>query len=282
MLKIIIIPLVFLTVVLISNNIVSLILGRLKSLQLRKVDRIESKLETMFITVNKQRLIFIYTLLPLILGALGFLFFRNLIFAVIGVAAGLVLPTLVLKGLEAKRKMLFKSQLTDALMIISSSLRGGLSLVQAIEVLVEEAAPPMSQEFGLVLRESKVGVSLDESLMKMYQRVRVKELEFVINSILVARETGGDLTKVLYRLSTTMRDNLKLEDNIRTLTLQGKLQGIIMSVLPFIFIISILTFNPKHFDIMLQSDTGKMLIVLAAFLQVVGIVLIQIFSKIRV
>jgi len=282
MLKIIIITSVFVAALFLSNNIVAFFLEKFSSFQLRKIDKTEKKLDSMFININRDKLIFIYTLVPVVFGAAGLLFFGNMLFAIIGAVLGLVLPTLVLKNLEAQRKILFRNQLTDSLMILSSSLKGGLSLVQAIEMLVEESSPPVSQEFGWVLKENKVGISLDESLAKMYRRIKVKELEYIINSILVARETGGDLTKVLGRLSITMRDNRKLEDNIRTLTLQGRLQGIIMSVLPFIFIGSILTFNPKHFDIMLQSDLGKMLLVLGAFLQVVGIVLIQFFSRIKV
>ncbi len=152
--------------------------------------------------------------------------------------------------------------------------------MQAIEVVVQEMPAPFNQEFGLVLRENKIGVPLEESLRHLHERLHFEELDLVINAILVSKETGGDLTKVLAKLSVTMRDNRKLKETIKTLTLQGKLQGIIMSALPFLFIAWVLTFNRNHFDIMLSSETGRVLLLVAAALQVVGMVLINKFSRI--
>lgn len=154
--------------------------------------------------------------------------------------------------------------------------------MQAIEVVVEEVPAPFSQEFGLVLRENKIGVPLEDSLKHLHERMHLEELDLVINSILVSKETGGDLTKVLSRLSVTLRDNRKLKESIKTLTLQGKLQGIIMSVLPFLFVGWVLSFNRNHFDIMLNSETGRVLLITAAGLQIVGMILIHKFSKIDV
>jgi len=158
---------------------------------------------------------------------------------------------MVIKIMEKKRVEKFAGQLVDGLMVISSALKGGLSLLQALEVLVEEMPPPISQEFGLILRENKIGLTLEESLRRLNGRLKLEELGLMINSVLVARETGGDLTKVFSRLATTIRDNRKLKENIRTLTLQGRLQGIIMSLLPFVFAWWVMTTNKEHFDIML-------------------------------
>lgn len=152
--------------------------------------------------------------------------------------------------------------------------------MQAIEVVVQEMPAPFNQEFGLVLRENKIGVPLEESLRHLHERLHFEELDLVINAILVSKETGGDLTKVLAKLSVTMRDNRKLKETIKTLTLQGKLQGIIMSALPFLFIAWVLTFNRNHFDIMLSSETGRVLLLVAVALQLAGMVLINKFSRI--
>lgn len=195
---------------------------------------------------------------------------------------GSILPALIIKTMENKRKEKFAGQLVDGLMVISSALKGGLSLLQAIEVLVEEMPAPISQEFGLILRENKIGLTLDESLRRLNDRLKLEELGLMINSVLVARETGGDLTKVFSRLATTIRDNRKLKENIRTLTLQGRLQGIIMSALPFIFVWWVMTFNKEHFDIMLGTEKGRMLLFVAAGLQAVGMVLIRKFSIIKI
>ncbi len=149
-------------------------------------------------------------------------------------------------------------------------------------MLVEEMQPPMGQEIGLVIRENKMGVTFEDSLRHLEKKMDMEELSLVVNSILVARETGGDLTKVFSRLTVTIRDNRKLKESIKTLTLQGRIQGIVMSVLPFMFVWWVVNFNHNHFDIMFQNDTGRMLLVVAVVLQLVGMVLIKIFSTIKV
>lgn len=253
----------------------------INKMQAKKVAKTTKQLDAMFIEVKQEKL-FLYNIVsPIALGLLGFLFTRNFIVFFIGIGLGLFLPTFVINTMKARRKQQLQAQLVDGLMILSSSLKGGLSLLQAIEVLAEESNPPLSQEFGLVLRENKMGVSLEESLKRLNERLDIEEVKLMTNSILVSRETGGDLTKVLSRLSTTIRDNRKLKDTMRTLTLQGRLQGAIMSVLPFVFIAAVLSFNHNHFDIMFQSEQGRMLIFAGAALQAIGLILIHKFSRAR-
>lgn len=273
---------VFSSILLIASQTMPLFLARFHRLQEKKVNAAEKKLDVMFIQVKREKLFLFYTLTPLLLGAGAFLFFKNLPFVLIGVAIGFLLPTLAIRYLQVQRKSRFAAQLVDAIMVISSALKGGLSLLQAIEVLVEEMPAPISEEFGLIIRENKMGVPLEESFKHLSERMQTEELQLVINSILVARETGGDLTKVLSRLCTTIRDNYKLKDSVKTLTTQGKLQGLIMSILPFIFVFWVSAFNRSHFDIMLESETGRMLLVAAVILQLVGMVLIKKFSTIKI
>ena len=235
-----------------------------------------------FYDKGPERIMRLQFILPLILGILAFIFSQSFLIAIFGVVFGLFVPSLLLKIRAGQRRNKFNNQILDAIMVLSSSLKGGLSLLQALEVLAEEMPVPMSQEIGLVVRENKMGVSLEDCLVHLNKRMDMEELRLVVNSILVARETGGDLTKVLARLSITIRDNRKLKDSIKTLTLQGRLQGIIMSALPFLFVWWVLMFNRKHFDIMLNSQQGRVLLIVAVVLQLVGMILIKKFSTIKV
>ncbi|KPK97557.1 MAG: hypothetical protein AMJ95_08500 [Omnitrophica WOR_2 bacterium SM23_72] len=272
----------FVSVYMIAYQLVPSLTDKFHSTQSKKVSIAEKQLDGMFVVVKREQLFLYYTLTPLVFGAAAFLLFRKIPLAFAAGVAGSVLPAFIIKIMENKRKEKFATQLVDGLMVISSALKGGLSLLQAIEVLVEEMPAPISQEFGLILRENKIGLTLDESLRRLNDRLKLEELGLMINSVLVARETGGDLTKVFSRLATTIRDNRKLKENIRTLTLQGRLQGIIMSLLPFVFVWWVMTFNKAHFDIMLSSDKGRMLLFIAAALQFIGIIMIRKFSIIRV
>lgn len=282
LLKLIILILAFASVYLIAYQIIPLLTDRLHRAQAKKVSQAEKQLEEMFVVVKRERLFLYYTLSPLVLGGSLLFLFNQLSFALIGGVLGFILPAFIIKVMGQKRKNKFQNQLVDGLMVISSSLKGGVSLLQAIEVLVEEMPPPISQEFGLILRENKIGLSLEDSLRRLNERMNLEELGLMINSVLVARETGGDLTKVFSRLSSTIRDNRKLKENIKTLTLQGRLQGIIMSALPFVFVWWVVSFNRQHFDIMLNSEQGRMLLLIAIVLQVLGIYLLRKFSIIRI
>jgi len=282
MLRIVIYIAVFCSVGMGFLLLLPLIADLLAKMHSKRLHNLEKQLEDMFLWEEIKKLSIYYTFFPVVLGLILFLIFRNWIFTTAGVVVGFLLPPFAIRFLQGWRKHKLKTQLLDTIMYLTSSLKGGLSFLQALEILVEEMPAPISQEFSLVLREHKMGVALEESLSRLSKRMRIEELDLMINSLLVAREMGGDLTRVLSRLSDTIRDNQKLKENIATLTMQGKIQGAIMSILPIIFVIWVLTFNKGHFDIMLSTEIGRSLLFLCAILQVIGMFLIHKFSKLRI
>jgi len=187
-----------------------------------------------------------------------------------GIFGGIIFPAVYTKLLISKNKKLFDDQLMDALMIMSSSFRGGLSLIQAVEAVVEEMPDPINQEFSTVLGENKMGVSLEESLNHLYNRMPSIALQQVITSILLARETGGNLPVIFTRIVNTIREYKKIQSQIETLTLQGKIQGVVMSLLPIAFFFVIYSTNPTFFQHMFKSETGRALLIYAAFSEVIG------------
>ena len=117
---------------------------------------------------------------------------------IMGVFFGYILPRFYVGRLITVRKQKFNDQLMDAIMIMSSSFRGGLSLVQAFESVVDEMPEPAKGEFGVVLGENKMGVSLDESLNRLYVRMPSPAMQQMVTAILLARETGGNLPNYFY------------------------------------------------------------------------------------
>jgi tight adherence protein B len=109
-----------------------------------------------------------------------------------------------------------------------------------------------------------------------------EEMTLVVSAVLVARETGGDLTKVFSRLVETIRDRIKLREMVATLTLQARLQSIIISLLGPVFVYVVRKIKPDHFDIMLKDDLGRLFLGIAVALQILGIILIVIFGKIEI
>lgn len=247
-----------------------------------RIKRDKRILDRMFLTVPKKKLHLIYVLTPLMLAVGAFLISYNLIFAAGAAALGIIFPTLALRIMEKRRSRKFCQQLIDGLMVLSSSLKGGLSLLQSIEVLVEEMPAPVSEEFALVLRENKMGVSLDESLERLNKRIKSEELNLVITAVDIARETGGNLTEPFEQLMFAMRERDKLIGKVKTLTLQAKLQGVIMSMMPIIFGVVVYYMNPGFLTIMLNNPVGQLLLAIAGALEIIGAFLLWKFSQVEV
>lgn len=250
--------------------------------QQERVDQAAKALDEIFVEVKPAWLKMAYGLGPLLAGVAGFLLFNSVMAAVVGAVLGLVLPDLWVRQRRAARKRKFRSQLVDAMFMLSSSLRAGLSLTQAFEVLESEMPPPASQEFGLMMKAHKVGRTLEESLARLNQRMACEEMHLVTTAVTVARETGGDLTTIVNTLIGTIRDKRKLAERVSTLTLQGRLQAYIMSGLPMLFAGFVLTFNPRYFDPLFTAPSGKTVIAVAVGLWAIGMVLLLRLSKVEV
>lgn len=282
MIRIVILLLMFTSIGLLAYQYIPYLMRRYSEAQKKRTEKAGSQLDSMFIFTERQRLIRIFTITPLSLGLAGFIIARNPLGLAIGVALGLVLPPIIIRNMAINRRRKFASQLVDALMLLVGALKAGMSLNQAFEVLVEEMPAPISHEFALLVRENKMGVDLSDCLTHLKQRMPVEDLDLIATAIGIARDTGGDLTEVLENLVATIREKKKLTDRVRALTVQGRLQGYIMMVLPIAFSIFIYFVNPNNFQILLDDKLGQTLLTWAIISEGIGIILIQKFSKIEV
>jgi tight adherence protein B len=282
MLKILILILSFSSIGLILWQVLPNVLERFEQSQKKKFDKTVEKLDKMFVEVKREKVFLFFALGPLILGIAGFVLFHNLLVTIAGLVLGFALPSIIVKNLENKRKQKFRNQLPDALLLLSSSLKSGLSFLQAIEVVVEEMPAPISQEFSVFLNENKMGVSFEDALERLNKRMYSEELNLMVTSTLVGRETGGDLSRIFERLVETIRQKNKIARQVETLTLQARWQGMIMMALPIVFAFGISKMNPRFFDIMLHSEIGRFLLIYALISQVVGMFLIRHLSKVEV
>lgn len=247
-----------------------------------RADKIAPKLDKMFVNIPYQKFIFIDIVSPLIIGLLVFRLSGMLGAAVVSAFAGLAVSNLILNQMEKLRQAKFESQLVDGLMLLSGSLKAGLSLLQSFEALVEEMPAPISQEFGIVLRQNRMGIPLEDCLSRLKQRVHSEELGMIISAILVSRETGGDLTTIFSSLVVTIRERTRLFGRVKALCTQGNIQGKIMMVLPVIFGLGVSKLNPELLSILTNDPSGRTLLIYAVVSEVIGIILITRFSKIEV
>jgi len=250
--------------------------------RMRGVETQRSRLKEMFLDMDPQKLFILNVISPTVACLIALAITKSLIGSMIGLGVGFAIPAIFVKNMIVSRKAKFSAQITDGLMILSSCLKGGLSLLQSIEALVEELPPPISQEFGLILRENKMGIALEESFDNLNRRMPSEELNLLTTAILVARETGGDITLLFGRLIQTIRAKIKLNDSVKTLSMQGKIQGIVMSGLPIGFAVLVISFQPNYFDIMLSSPMGRGLMLYAVISELIGMYMIRMFSKVNV
>lgn len=250
--------------------------------QEKRAQKTAAQFEEMFVFLRKDILITLYIVVPIALGVIGFIFTQKLWVGLIFMIVGAFTPLYLVKIVISLRNSKLNSQLADGLMIMSSCLKGGLTLIQSFKVLSEEMAMPLSHEIALLIKEVQVGVSLEEALVRLGKRTPSEEIDLIVSAVLVARETGGDLTKVFSRLVATIRDRKKLKEMIQTLTVQARLQAVLISLLGPVFAMIVVKINPEHFTIMWENEMGRIALIAACFLQFLGIVMIIIFGKVRI
>jgi tight adherence protein B len=199
----------------------------------------QSDLERMFIFTDAQRIIAINIGGLFVLPMLTWILTRNLVLVAMSVVGVFVAPRYVVRFIAERRLRLFEQQLPDALMMITGALRAGASLPIALDSVASEGKPPISQEFDLLLREMRLGVDFGVALEAMEKRVPLQDLAMVTAGMALSREVGANLAETLDSIAKTIRAKLQMEGKIRSLTAQGKMQGIVMAGLP-IFLIFIL------------------------------------------
>ncbi len=185
------------------------------------------------------------------------------------------IPGKVKKWKNAKRDDELNSQLVDAIGIISSSLKAGFSLLQGIGTAAGRLPEPISGELKTVLKENRLGVSLEESLLSLGGRVKSDDFDLVITATLVSHETGGNITGVYERIVSTMRARNRMQLKLRTVTSQGKLQGIIIGILPVILILVLSRIAPDMIYPLFHTFAGILMLTGAVTLELIGVFFIK-------
>jgi tight adherence protein B len=165
-------------------------------------------------------------------GVLAWLISGALFVGILFSAMGWFIPKFWLGMRQGGRLKAFNNQLADTIGLLSNSLRSGLSLVQAMEMISREAEPPVAEEFQRVVREIGLGVGPQEALLHLVRRVDSDDLELMVTAILVQFEIGGNLSRILDSISNTIRERVKLQGEIRTMSAQGRMAGYMLSGLP--------------------------------------------------
>ncbi len=255
---------------------------RYSDFQEKQVKKVELALDELLLPIPRNKLNLLYIISMLASGVVLYLITTSVFLALLGFLLGSVIPMMIIRILEENRRKKFLDQLVDTLGLLSSSLKAGLTLPQAFEVIVEEMSSPTKEEFALILHQMKMGIPLEEALTRLRRRIRDDDVDIVVISVLVARDTGGNVTEVFSNLSRMIREKKKLMRRVQVLTVQGRLQAMIISAMPFFFIPFVLSQDPHHFDMFFQDQIGQFLLVYAVTSQLLGLFFLKKLGKIEV
>ncbi|MBO7720850.1 MAG: type II secretion system F family protein [Kiritimatiellae bacterium] len=190
--------------------------------------------------------------------------------------------SLLARYLDGKRREKFNLQLPEALATMSNALRAGFSISQAFDSVVEQGDRPMCEEFEILQRQLRIGMSLEEALDSMSRRVGSDDFTLVTTAILISRRTGGNVTEIFDKISETIRGRMKIERKVKTLTAQGRLQGIIVSAMPVFLGLVMTLIKPNLMIPFLTSPVGALSVLIMSALIFVGWLMIRKIIKIDV
>ena len=183
---------------------------------------------------------------------------------------------------KGQRMQAFAHEFPDALDLLVSALRAGLSFSAAMQMVSEESPEPIRSEFAVTVEEQALGLDFREALVNLTKRVDSLDLRFFVTAVILQRETGGNLAEILENTARLIRDRFRVLGDIKTFTAQGRLTGAILVLLPLAMALYTYAINPDYFKPMLETDGGRTALMIAGTMQVIGMFAIRKIVTIKV
>jgi len=227
-----------------------------------------------------------FVLLSGVMAIIGFLMSswvtsNRLISLPVAVFLGL-LPYIYISIKKTRRMEKFQRQLPDALDLIARALKAGHAFTAGLKMVGDEMGQPLGTEFQKTLQEINFGVSVPDALKSLPNRVDCPDLKYFIISVILQRETGGNLAEILEKIAYLIRERFKLQGRIRVLSAEGKLSAIILIAIPFVVALALYFLNPGYIQILFTDPFGKVLITFALVMMAIGILIMKKMIRIRV
>ena len=241
--------------------------------------------DNLFVQLQPEKIFEFSLLLSTMLSLIGaaVLYFMLKRFSIAGTAlivvilssVGFILPKVFLNILKQKRLFKFNMQLEDALSSMSSSLKAGFSINQAVDEVAKTNVNPISIEFRLLMQEIRLGVSMENALHKMCDRLDSSDFELVATAIITARQTGGELTSIFDRLANMIRERNRINNKLRAMTSMGKMQAYIIGFMPIVLLFIIGNIAPQMVGFFFQTLIGIMLLIGCFIMVIIGFLWIK-------
>ena len=192
----------------------------------------------------------------------------------------LPLMAISLKGKIRKKKLNY--QLPDVFDLLCQALRAGHSLASGIQLVGQQLPDPAGGEFYQCFQEQNLGIKLEAALKNMADRVDLLDVRFFVTAVTVQRQTGGDLAEILEKISSVIRNRIKILGQVKALTAEGRLSGWVLSALPVVVFFVAKALNPEYMDILLYEKQGQAMLGAAIVLQIMGMLMIRKIVDIKI
>jgi len=199
--------------------------------------------------------------------------------------AGVVLFLIPLMWLLNKRRSApenFASQLPDALELVARALRPGTALAAGMHVVAEEMPSPVCDEFGRVYEEQNLGIVIEDSMRSMASGCRTLDLRFFVTSVAIQRQTGGDLSEILDKIGYVIRERYRILGQVKALTGEGRLSGVVLIALPFVLFLVMLHIKPDYVEALWTDPLGIKMSIFGVVTQILGAITIKKIVDIKV
>lgn len=188
---------------------------------------------------------------------------------------GFIIPPSLVRRARKKRQNEFNKQLGESLVVMSNCIKSGFTFQQAMESIANDMMPPISTEFSHAIREMRFGVSKNDALHHMVDRVQNNDLGLLVSAVMTSDQAGGNLSEILDTISETIKDRIRIKQEIRILTAQGRISGIVIGLLPVIIILMLMILNPEYFMSFFESSIGKIMLGVSVCMELIGFIIIN-------
>ncbi|HET92021.1 MAG TPA: secretion system protein [Chloroflexi bacterium] len=202
-------------------------------------------------------------IMVIVAGGVAYFLRRDVLLAVIACVVGFLAPRFYVSMLRSRRLKAFTNQLGDTINLMVNGIRAGYSILQAMEAVSNEMGPPISDEFGRVVREVQLGLTLEHALNNMLRRVPSDDLDMMITAINVQREVGGNLAEVLDSISFTIRERVRIKGELMAMTGQSRISGYMVGMVPVALAVFLYFINPTYMKQLLDHVCGYMMLACA-------------------
>jgi len=216
-----------------------------------------------------------FILLALVIASVGFLIVnlltRQVVLSAMAAAALVTIPFLYLLSKKKRRMAKLLSQLPDALELIARALRAGHSFSTGMKLAADEFDDPVGPEFGETLDETNYGISVADALTNLANRLDCPDLKYFVVSVILQRETGGNLAEIMDSIAYLIRERFKFYGKVRVLASEGKISALVLCLIPFVVVVALLFTSPEYIKTLITDPYGKIMAIASACLMVTGI-----------